>query len=177
MFPDAPEISFADWLIFALPAGVLMFIFAWAFLFLVYGKGSKDDPLEKAVLRKQYSDLGKSGFEEKTILIVFISLAILWISRADILIGSFRIPGWENLFPYPSFLNDGTVAIAMAGILFTIPSKKDKGKIKSHAEEEYYSGKVIKRLVFKNFSRSKLDCMRYRRFCIRYILKVNKVAR
>src|SRR5210317_1414667 len=32
MFPGAPEISFADWMIFALPAGIIMFLFAWGFL-------------------------------------------------------------------------------------------------------------------------------------------------
>jgi sodium-dependent dicarboxylate transporter 2/3/5 len=37
-------------------------------------------------------------------------------------------PGWSNIFPYPKFIEDGTVAIAVALILFIVPSK-DGGMI------------------------------------------------
>jgi len=127
MFPEAPEISFADWMVFALPAGIILFLFAWLFLFTRYGKGSGSQQLDKDLLSKQYKKLGKPGYEEKVILLVFVSLAVLWISRADIQLGSFRIPGWQNLFRFPEYFNDGTVAIALSIILFAIPSKQGKG--------------------------------------------------
>lgn len=127
MFPEAPEISFADWLIFALPAGIILFLFAWIFLYMRYGKGSSDNSLDKDLLTQQYYALGKPSMEEKTILAVFISLALLLISRADISLGSFHIPGWQNLFKFPEYFNDGTVAISLSIILFAIPSKASRG--------------------------------------------------
>ena len=38
-------------------------------------------------------------------------------------LGFVVIPGWERLFSFSKYLNDGTVAIAMALLLFIIPSK------------------------------------------------------
>ncbi len=126
MFPEAPEISFADWMIFAMPAGIILFLFAWLFLYMRFAKGTVQQ-LDKDHLKKQYQALGQPGYEEKIIFLVFISLAVLWISRADIQLGSLRIPGWQNLFRFPEYLNDGTVAIALSIILFAIPSKNKKG--------------------------------------------------
>ena len=89
--------------------------------------------IDSNVFREQYKDLGRINFEEKVVLIDFILLALLWISSANINIGNFTIPGWSQLFAYPSYLNDGTVAIAMALILFVIPSKNIK-------KSEYWIG-------------------------------------
>ena len=46
--------------------------------------------------------------------------------RADIVIGSFTIPGWSRLMPKAEFINDGTISITMAFLLFLIPSRKEK---------------------------------------------------
>jgi len=124
MFPDAPEISFADWLSFALPAGILLFIFAWGFLYLRFRPDkSKTKGIKRNELSRQYKELGPVGFEERFVLVDFILLAVLWLTRSDIMIGKTIIPGWSSLFNTPEFINDGTVAIAMALILFMIPSK------------------------------------------------------
>jgi sodium-dependent dicarboxylate transporter 2/3/5 len=128
MFPEAPEISFADWMIFALPAGIVLFLFAWGFLYLKFGRKTDNWTMDKTILKNQYHELGKAAFEEKTIFVIFISLALLWLSRADIQIGNFRMPGWQNLFRFPEYINDGTVAIALSIILFAIPSKNVKGR-------------------------------------------------
>jgi solute carrier family 13 (sodium-dependent dicarboxylate transporter), member 2/3/5 len=126
MFPAAPEISFADWLIFALPAGLVLFIFAWIFLFLRYRDKENKSQIKREHLKKQYLDLGKMGVEEKIILIDFVLLALLWLSRSDIILGQLRIPGWSNLFSNPEYINDGTVAMACSVILFMIPGKAKK---------------------------------------------------
>ncbi len=75
----------------------------------------------------QYRALGPVGPEEKIILADFFLLALLWLSRADILIGNFTIPGWSSLFPASDFINDGTVAIMMSIPLFFIPASGAKG--------------------------------------------------
>ena len=131
MFPEAPEISFANWIAFALPVTIILFIFVWLYLFMIYRPKTKSwVKISKNEFKTQYKELGSIGWEEKIILIDFILLAVLWLSRSNITIGNFTLPGWSNIFSSPSFINDGTVAIAMAVLLFLIPSrKKDREKL------------------------------------------------
>ena len=124
MFPNAPEISFSAWFAFALPISIVFFIVVWIYLFIVFKpKTSWKDSMKNISFKKEYQSLGAASFEEKVIFVDFILLAILWLTRSGIAIGNFRIPGWSSLFNEPAFLNDGTVAIAMAIILFIIPAK------------------------------------------------------
>lgn len=129
MFPEAPEISFASWMAFALPLTISFFIFVWLYLYLIYRpKTKKWAKISKDSFKIQYKELGPMSREEKYILIDFILLAVLWLSRSSISIGNFTLPGWSNIFSSPSFINDGTVAIAMAVLLFLIPSKNKPGE-------------------------------------------------
>ena len=124
-FPDAPSVSFAMWFIFALPISIVLFLVTWTFLHLSFKpkKGAWEINLSES-FGEQYKKLGKMKFEERVVLIDFIAVAFLWLFRTDLSFGSFSIPGWGNLFESPKFLNDGTVAILMAIVLFTIPSKQ-----------------------------------------------------
>ena len=127
MFPAAPEISFSTWFLFALPVSVFLFVFIWAYLYFMY-KPATAWGEKKIDFHKAHKHLGKASYEEKVVFAVFISLAFLWLTRAGFTLGSIRIPGWSSLFHQPKFLNDGTVAIAMALILFLVPSRNEKGK-------------------------------------------------
>lgn len=129
MFPEAPEVTFSLWFLFAFPMTICIFLFVWWFLYFRYGPGKGQwKPLEKEVFRNQYKKLGPMTFEEKVILADFILLALLWLSRSALDFGSFSIPGWATLFGNPEYVNDGTVAIMMAVILFFIPSKAETGQ-------------------------------------------------
>jgi len=121
-FPKAPEISFAQWFFFAFPISLVFLFIVWLLLSMFFcpKKGIKPD---KKLFIDQYNALGPVSFEEKIVLVDFLLLVILWMFRADIRIGDFTIPGWSNLFPEAKFLNDGTVSIAMAFLLFLIPTK------------------------------------------------------
>ncbi len=123
MFPQAPDISFSDWFIFALPISIIFFIIIWLFLYLVYRPRTSLNDIKNIDFKKQYNDLGPASFEEKIILIDFILLAVFWLTRSGITIGEFVVPGWGVLFSNPEYINDGTVAIFMAVILFFIPGK------------------------------------------------------
>ena len=126
-FPDAPEISFYKWMLFALPVSLMIFAFIWALLYWTF-RPKKEEwcEVDKNTFLNQLKEMGKTTFEQKIVFIVFAFLAVLWISRADLDFGTLRIPGWANLFPNAKFINDGTVAIFMALILFLIPSKSVK---------------------------------------------------
>jgi len=128
IFPAMKEISFADWFIFAFPVTVLLFLAAWLLLFLMYRPKTSWKILGKDDFRAEYVQLGKPKIEEKIVLTLFIILAFLWIFRSEIKIQSFVIPGWSGLFHTPAFINDGTVAIFIALLLFMIPSQSKKGE-------------------------------------------------
>ncbi len=140
MFPKAPVINFSEWFLYAFPISVIMFLFVWLFLYFSFRPSTSWKTLKEVSFRKQYEALGKAGFEEKVVFVDFVILAVLWLTRSGIKLGDTAIPGWGSLFSNPSYINDGTVAIAMSLILFLIPSKKKKGK------QMILDGKVITKL-------------------------------
>jgi sodium-dependent dicarboxylate transporter 2/3/5 len=130
-FPQAAEISFSQWMIFALPVGIIMFVLVYALLYFMFVVkqnkiwGNKPSPVDFSM---EYSKLGKSSYEEKWMLVLFISAALLWMTRSPLEIGSFNFKGWASLFPWPKYFNDGTVAMLIGILLFLIPSKTEKGE-------------------------------------------------
>jgi len=128
MFPSAPEISFSTWFIYALPISIIFFVITWAYLYYLYKPKKNLSALKDINFHQQYKELGPATYEQKAVGIIFVSLAILWLTRAGLNIGSVDIPGWSSLFSSPEYINDGTVAIALSIILFIIPAKSEKGK-------------------------------------------------
>lgn len=127
MFPAAPEISFSGWFMFAFPVSLSLLVIVWTYLFFLF-RPARNNWSNTSIsdFRQQYKELGPVQFEEKSVFALFILLAFLWMSRSDIILGNFVIPGWSSLFPYPDFFNDGTVAILVALALFIIPSRNRK---------------------------------------------------
>jgi len=128
IFPAMPEISFANWLIFAIWITMLMFIAAWLLLFAIYRPRHAWDGVNRKEFRKEYQLLGPARPEEKIVFILFILMALLWVFRSGFHIGAVNIPGWADLFSRPAYINDGTVAMLIAVILFIIPSPSEKGE-------------------------------------------------
>ena len=123
-FPDAAPISFSQWFIFAFPVSLIFLFIVYQLLHFRYFRRLPSARLNSSNLSALKTI--KASYEEKVVLIAFVLLAILFFFRADILIGNFRIPGWSSLFANPGFFKDGTIAIAVALILFIIPSKSEK---------------------------------------------------
>ncbi|MBT3382671.1 MAG: DASS family sodium-coupled anion symporter [Prolixibacteraceae bacterium] len=128
IFPEMTEISFADWFIFAIPVTILIFAGAWLLLYLMYKPKESWENLKINEFKNEYDELGKPKVEEKIVFVLFLILAFLWIFRSGFNIQSFVVPGWSKLFNAPSYINDGTVAIFIALLLFIIPSKSQKGE-------------------------------------------------
>lgn len=138
-FPSAPEITFGNWLMLGFPIAVLMLFTAWIVLTKIIYKFDKNVLIEKSIVNNEFKELGKTRYEEKIVLSVFILTALLWIFRSNIEIGNFIIPGWSNLFGNPKFLNDGVIAIAMATILFLFPSKEKEINNKMILDNKIFS--------------------------------------
>src|SRR3972149_5086541 len=124
IFPSAPQIGFGTWMLLGVPIAIIMILFAAFLLTKIFFKYDKNLSIDKNFIKEEYRSLGKISYEELTIAIVFFTTAMLWIFRIDMNLGFIIIPGWERLFSFSKYLNDGTVAIAMALLLFIIPSKK-----------------------------------------------------
>jgi sodium-dependent dicarboxylate transporter 2/3/5 len=123
LFPEAPSIAFGQWIVVAVPIGIVMIGFIWLLITQVFYRTPQDLTVDQAVVEKERSQLGEMSFEEKVILAVFTTSAILWVFRVDLNLGLLTIPGWSRLLPFPEMVDDGTVAIAMASILFLIPTR------------------------------------------------------
>jgi sodium-dependent dicarboxylate transporter 2/3/5 len=64
IFPAMPEISFADWLVFAIWISALVFIAAWLLLFLMYKPKHPWHGVNREEFKKEYQLLGKAKQEE-----------------------------------------------------------------------------------------------------------------
>lgn len=127
LFPEAPEISFASWFSFAFPLSTAFLLLLWLILVKVFCRGNSNFNINSSLFSEEYEKLGAMTYEEKVVLGDFLLLIFLWLFRTDISMGHFVIPGWSRIFPNPPALNDGTVAIAMATLLFLIPARKGPG--------------------------------------------------
>ncbi len=126
-FPSAPEIGFATWMLYALPVSIFFLLLVW-FILSAFFLRSAGGAIDKSLIRSQYNALGPLSFEEKVVLVDFVLLALLWVFRTDLQLGIVTIPGWSRFFANPEWLNDGVVAVAMALILFLIPSVTERRK-------------------------------------------------
>ncbi len=130
-FPQAPEIDFARWFSFAFPLSVVLLLAAYFYLRWTFLNKSQmpQDPsgTGKDILVKEYKELGPVQYEEKVVLILFIVLALLWLTRRGLNFGIFHIPRWDQLFGHPSWITDGNVAMLIGVLLFVIPAKNKSG--------------------------------------------------
>ena len=128
LFPGGPSIAFGQWMIVALPVGVIMVLTAWFVITRVLYRAPPEVKVEAAVVDRELERLGPITFEERAVLAVFAATALLWVFRVDLNLGTFTLPGWSRLLPWPELVDDGTVAITMASLLFFIPGRGPDGE-------------------------------------------------
>jgi sodium-dependent dicarboxylate transporter 2/3/5 len=126
LFPEAPPIAFGQWLIMCLPVGFVLILVAWIFITRVFYRAPAELTVDRSVVEAEREDLGPISFEERAVLVVFAATALLWVFRVDLQFGVATIPGWSRLLPNPEMIDDGTVAIAMASVLFFVPTRDRK---------------------------------------------------
>jgi len=118
VFPEAPDISFARWFVFALPLSVVFLVIAWWMLVRMHVSGLEGKTTKRSdgkdEFRQAYAELGPMGYEERCVAILFGLLVLGWTLRTF----------WARLFPEPGYIDDGTVAITLALGLFLIASRK-----------------------------------------------------
>ena len=111
------EITFTQWLSFGFPFAAVLLLLCWLYLtriaFPCHGNRFPGSDEQIAGLLR---DLGPMQREEKALLIVFVTTALLWISRS----------GLQAFLPA---LDDTIIAIACGISLFLIPSRRPGEKL------------------------------------------------
>ena len=122
-FPKADPITFGQWILMGIPLTFTMLLIIWGLLIKVIFRIPAHLKVDRKMVKKEYEGLGPMSFEEKSVLCIFSLTAVLWVFRKDLALGFMTIPGWSRLLPYPGLIDDGTVGLVMAMILFFIPAR------------------------------------------------------
>jgi sodium-dependent dicarboxylate transporter 2/3/5 len=107
------EISFSQWMLFALPVSAVLMFLCWKYLVIyAFPLRRLEFPGGKEEIIRQLELLGPLSRQEKKILLVFLLTAIAWVTR------SFLINPW-----LPA-VDDTVIAMAGAIVMFCLPSGK-----------------------------------------------------
>lgn len=130
LYPDAPKISFAAWILAFGPLVALFLPLVWLALtrWVIRLRGRRL-AAARATLGEELRKLGPMSAAERRMSWIFATTALLWVTRADLNLGGFELPGWATLVeravgaPFEAkAMRDATVAIAMAILTFLVPS-------------------------------------------------------
>ncbi|MEE9132518.1 MAG: DASS family sodium-coupled anion symporter [Gemmatimonadota bacterium] len=121
------DVSFARWMVIALPVSLVMLGACWALLCFVLFR-LPDRPLAGAaeVIAAERGVLGRWHPAERLTAIVFAAAAVAWVFRAPKQIGELTIPGLQTVLPR---IGDSTIAIAAALILLIWPTRDRQGHL------------------------------------------------
>lgn len=123
LFPDAPAIGLGQWMVVGVPVGATLLAVAWLLITHVLFRVPEGVTVDRSVVEEERGRLGKMAYEEKVVSAVFAATVLLWVLRTDLKLPFGTIPGWSGLLPFGNLIDDGTVAIAMASILFFVPAR------------------------------------------------------
>lgn len=145
-FPDLKPISFLEWAAIGVPLVVVFLPLAWLYLCRFGGDFSVSRIhflTSTSIIDEELAALGPIKTEEKKVLVVGCATALLWIFREDIRLGAFVIPGWSSFTPYPTFIHDATVAMALAILLCVLPAGKSRAGQTANAPAAAGSSRVL----------------------------------
>jgi sodium-dependent dicarboxylate transporter 2/3/5 len=107
------KITFMQWMKVGLPISMVLMFGCWFYLTrFAFKFEQKEFPGGRNEIKTMLAQLGKMSYEEKVVLSVFVSTALLWISRSFI----------EKFIPA---IDDTIIAMTAGIILFIIPSKNN----------------------------------------------------
>ncbi|MDA1266005.1 MAG: SLC13 family permease, partial [Planctomycetota bacterium] len=140
-FAGGPKITFGQWFLGWLPLVVLFVPCAWLLLTRVIfpvAAGAEGPQAEEGmqVIRSARAAQGPMTRPQVMMSLVFATTAILWVTRADIVLGDLHLRGWSRLFlgsaaddpswyaAHKNDISDATVASLMALVCFVLPGER-----------------------------------------------------
>ena len=122
-FPDADLPTFVDWFLLTAPFVVVMLGVIW--WILTRGMNRIDPNLrvgDADTIQDELTGMGRLNTPERRALAVFVITALLWIFRKPITIAGSQIGGWSPALGLDGLVEDGTVAIGAALVMFLLPA-------------------------------------------------------
>jgi sodium-dependent dicarboxylate transporter 2/3/5 len=120
-FPSVTPISFFNWMVLILPLSAILFLIIWFYLsYLVFKIDTHMEFPTRDFFRNKYKEQGALNAPQKWVLRIFFITAMLWVFRSEIQLSFFTIPGWPGLVGLGGWIQDSTIAIGMAILLFII---------------------------------------------------------
>jgi solute carrier family 13 (sodium-dependent dicarboxylate transporter), member 2/3/5 len=119
------RIGFGQWMLVGLPVAGVLLPAGWLILTrLLYPPGDLVGGAEQ-IIAAERARLGPVTRAERIVGTVFVLTALAWIFRSPKVIGSVTIPGITDFAPA---VEDSTIAMAAAALLFTIPLSLRRGE-------------------------------------------------
>ena len=112
---------------------IVLFV-SWFVMVKLIARLPKDMSVNLNVVKSELDSLGKISYEEKIVIITGSLTALLWIFRKNLTIGDFTLPGWSGISSAFLQVDDSTVAVSMAVLLFILPVKSKDGNAKAILE-------------------------------------------
>ncbi|HLR19445.1 MAG TPA: DASS family sodium-coupled anion symporter [Staphylococcus sp.] len=109
------EVSFAQWILFALPLTIILLIVLYFLMTKWLFKIEDADKVSSDFAKRALHDLGPMSPEEKSTGIIFLFVSILWIGG--------------GLLPASLNLSDTVIAMLGAILLFLIPARSSHGAL------------------------------------------------
>jgi di/tricarboxylate transporter len=119
LFPTASGVSFATWMAFATPISCAIVGVLYLYLAFVHCRGVGRLRLPLETVRRRYAALGALSSGEKRVAALFVAQLLLWLTRGGGANAQFG--GWSAWLGAGS-AGDGTVAIAIAVLLLSLPA-------------------------------------------------------
>ncbi|XP_076434734.1 Na(+)/citrate cotransporter-like isoform X2 [Babylonia areolata] len=125
-YGGSSPLSFVEWMGLGVPLSLLLLGFCWLWLVLVFMDrccGQVGDDQKQAVrttIQEEYRAMGPISFSEVETLVLFVFLALIWITRDPKF-----VPGWAVLFE-DGYISDATGAILVAMLFFILPARKPR---------------------------------------------------
>lgn len=114
------ELGFARWMMMALPLSVVFLVIAWVVITRwLYPPEIQEVPGGAELISDELAELGALGTGERNVLIVFVTMATLWIFRSP-------LQGLLDGTPLAA-IDDAIIAIAGAIVLFALPVDAKRG--------------------------------------------------
>jgi sodium-dependent dicarboxylate transporter 2/3/5 len=136
-YPAAPQISAGQWMTVWTPFAALFLMAAWGVLTWDSRAPRWIVPLDRRMFRHQLAELGPMRLGERCMAGVFALTVLAWLFRTDFAVGEMvLLPGWGRaaerwlvdlgvpVAGRQDWINDSTVAIAVAALMFVIPGER-----------------------------------------------------
>lgn len=120
------EVTFGQWLLIGLPTSGIALVVAWLYMVNVGAniRGLGRIAEEKDLISKKLAELGRINRNELIVALVFAATAAAWVTRGLL---------WKDMLPA---VDDSTIAILAAILLFLLPFKKQKDKPNGELESQ-----------------------------------------